>query len=129
MAAVARLREAFTACFDNQVSEVIVNELPTDFKTLRYIRNLLAVERIDHQALITIETGITEMENLLKIIQVYFLPRAKELLRVSYLKPEQMVTGKDVYVLRRLALTALPQNLARLSKITRELKDVLAPAA
>ena len=127
--AIRQIHEAFVACFDNQVSAVIINELPTDFKTLRYIRNLLTVQRIDSQALITIEMGITELEQFLKIVNTYFLPRAKELMHISPLKPEHMVTGKDLYILRKLALTVLPENLKRLTRLTVELKNIMILAA
>ena len=123
---VSQLRGAFTSCFDNTVSAVIINELPTDFKTLRYIRNMIAVRYVNNQTRSVIEAGLFELERLLKTVNTYFLPRAKELMHVSYLKPSQLVAGRDVYVLRRLALTVLPSNLERLEDLAKELKLVIS---
>ncbi|TFG58585.1 MAG: hypothetical protein E4H36_15240, partial [Spirochaetales bacterium] len=40
---IREIRGVFVCCFENSVSAVIVNELPTDFKTMRYIRNLISI--------------------------------------------------------------------------------------
>ena len=122
---IHEIRQIITTCIDNSGAAVVLENLPVDFKTLRDIRNMTSVLRIDRETIPVVETGAKELEQFIQDMNKYFLPNMKEFLRVSFLKPDRMVGDKDLYIIRRFAIYTFPYNLARLSELTYELKTIL----
>ncbi len=122
---IHEIRQIITTCIDNSGATVVLEELPVDFKTLRDIRSMTSVLRIDRETITVVATGVQELEQFIQDMNKYFLPNMKEYLRVSFLKPDRLVGDKDLYIIRRFAVYAFPHNLARLSELTYELKTIL----
>lgn len=120
------IRRIFETCFDSYATAIIIQELPIDYKTVRSIRNLISIVRISEETIALIHTGVYELEQFIQNLNTYFLPRAKEIMQVSSLQPQRATRNKELYVLRRLALFALPMNIEKLRQLTGELKTALS---
>ncbi len=119
------IRHIFTLCFENPVTAIIIRDLPIDFKTFRDVRNLLSIDSFSSDTIVLIETGIDELEQLIKDMKKFFLPHAKELMGVSNLHPKNKILQKDQWTLRKLIICTFPDNLNRLDALTGELKTIL----
>jgi len=120
------IRRIFETCFDSYATAIIIQELPIDYKTVRSIRNLISIVRVSEDTIALIHTGVYELEHFIKNVNNYFMPRAKEIMQVSSLQPERATPDRELYVLRRLALFALPMNIEKLRQLTKELKTALS---
>jgi hypothetical protein len=123
---IEEIRLIVEASIDNHISAVIIRSLPVDSTTMRSIRDLTAVSRVDDDTYLTIHTGIIELERLIQTISTMFLPRAKELLGVSCLRAEQIDLDREVRILRKMLIYALPANLCRLGELVEQLKGMLS---
>lgn len=120
------IRYIFAICFENPVTAILIRDLPIDFKTFRDVRNLLSVSKFGPDTVVLLETGVSELEQLIKDVKKYFLPQAKELMGVSNLHPKSMVLQQDQRTLRKLIICTFPDNLNKLDSLAGELKNILA---
>ena len=123
---ISEIRYLVESSLDNSVSDAMIRALPMEYRSMRNIRNFLSLDKIQGDAVYLIQTGITELERLIQSIQTCFLPRGKELLSVSPLKPASICRDRELHILRKLALYALPNNLESIQILVRQLKSILA---
>lgn len=123
---IDEIRRIFSVCFENPVTAIIIRDLPIDFKTFREVRNLLSVHSLSPEAVYLIESGVGELEQLIRDIRKYFLPNAKELMGISNLRPDHHVLQQDQKTLRKLIICTFPDNIKRLDCLAGELKNILA---
>jgi hypothetical protein len=122
---IDEIRRIFLCCFETAVAAVLSSNMPGINKTLREIRNLISVVRIDGETIAVVRSGTEELEEFVSVLSKYFLPKAKELLQVSPLDPEARVRDRDALLYRQLLVCALPENICRLRELTGELKRIL----
>ncbi|MFP4562710.1 MAG: hypothetical protein ACLFRY_05295 [Spirochaetia bacterium] len=122
---IEEIRKIYLCCFETVVSAVLSNTMPGINKTLREIRSLISVVRVDGETIAVVRSGAEELEEFVAVLSKYFLPKAKELLQVSPLNPEARIRDRDVLLYRRFLICTLPENVGRLQELTGELKKIL----
>lgn len=122
---IRRIRQVFEDHFDRTWFSIVIDGLPIDFKTIRVIRSLVALESVHEGDQRFIYEAALELNRFVGLVRKYLLPVLKERLGVSPLAPQQMVKDRNQYILRRLVAYTLPANLQRLSELTRELRGRL----
>ena len=122
---IRTIRQVFEDHFDRTWFSVVVDGLPIDFRTIRVIRGLVALESVHRGDEWFIYEAVLELERFVVLARQYLLPVLKERLGVSGLVPDRMVRDRTQYILRRLVVYTFPFNLQRLSELSRILKDRL----
>jgi hypothetical protein len=122
---IRSIRQVFEDHFDRTWFSVVVDGLPIDFRTIRVIRGLVALESVHRGDEWFIYEAVLELERFVVLARQYLLPVLKERLGVSGLVPDRMVRDRTQYILRRLVVYTFPFNLQRLSELSRILKDRL----
>jgi hypothetical protein len=122
---IRSIRQVFEDHFDRTWFAVVVDGLPIDFRTIRVIRGLVALESVHRGDEWFIYEAVLELERFVVLARQYLLPVLKERLGVSGLVPDRMVRDRTQYILRRLVVYTFPFNLQRLSELSRILKDRL----
>ena len=122
---IEEIRGIYLCCFETVVAAALSNTMPGITRTLREIRNLISVVRVDGETLAVVRSGAEELEEFVSVLSKYFLPKAKELLQVSPLDPRARVRDRDALLYRRLIICTLPANIGRLRDLTGELKKIL----
>ena len=125
---IDEIRRIYQCCFETVVAAVLSNTMPGITKSMREIRNLISVVRVDGETIAVVRSGVEELEEFVSVLSKYFLPKAKELLQVSPLNPDNRVHDRDAFLYRRLLICTLPENIGRLRELTGELKKILAVA-
>jgi hypothetical protein len=125
---IEEIRGIYLCCFETAVAAVLSNAMPGINRSLREIRNLISVVRVDGETIAVVRSGAEELEEFVAVLSKYFLPKAKELLQVSPLHPEARIRDRDALLYRRFLICTLPENIRRLQELTGELKKILAIA-
>ncbi len=122
---IRNIREVFENHFDRTWFSLIIDGLPIDFRTIRYIRELVSLRSLHPGDERVIYQSVLELENFIIHIRRFLLPVIKERLGVSSLNPERLIKDKNQYLIRRFVAYTFPYNLERLSNLTGELKAYL----
>ena len=114
---VKKIRDEFEKNFDRSWLAVVIDELPMDKRTVREIRDFLAVDHMipenDHR----LEVGVEELRRYIWTLEKHLLPNVKELLGVSPFHGARPSMDKSQFILRRLTAHALPYNLEQLGSL------------
>jgi hypothetical protein len=122
---IRTIRQVFEDHFDRTWFSVVVDGLPIDFRTIRIIRSLVALESVHRGDQWFIYEAVLELERFVILVRQYLLPVLKERLGVSGLVPGRVVRDRTQYILRRLVVYTFPFNLKRLSELNQVLKGRL----
>ena len=99
--------------------------MPIDFRTIRVIRGLVALESVHRGDEWFIYQAVDELGRFTVLVRRFLLPVLKERLGVSGLLPHKIVKDRTQYILRRFVAYTFPFNLKRLETLTAELRDQL----
>jgi hypothetical protein len=123
--AIRKIRQVFEDHFDRTWFSIVIDGLPIDFKTIRIIRGLVALESVHTGDEWFIYQAVLELNRFVALVRKFLLPVLKERLGVSGLVPQRMVRDRNQYILRRLVAYTFPFNLQRLAELNQELKSRL----
>ena len=119
---IRRIRQVFEDHFDRTWFSIVIDGLPIDFKTIRVIRGLVALESVHAGDEGFIYEAVEELNRFVVLVRKYLLPVLKERLGVSGLVPDRMVRDRTQFILRRLVAYTFPFNLQRLAELNQDLK-------
>jgi hypothetical protein len=119
---IEQVKDVFDNHFDRTWFGILLDDLPIDFRTLRDIRNMLAVHSPRPEDEKTIELGIRQLEQLIVHIRQFLLPVIKEKLGLSPFTGIKMQWDETQYLIRKFVLYTFPHNLERLEALTAELR-------
>jgi hypothetical protein len=119
---IRRIRQVFEDHFDRTWFSIVIDGLPIDFKTIRVIRGLVALESVHTGDEGFIYEAVLELSRFVLLVRKYLLPVLKERLGVSGLAPDRTVRDRTQYILRRLVAYTFPFNLQRLAELNQDLK-------
>lgn len=119
---IHQIKEVFDLHFDRSWLAIVIDELPMDRRTVREIREFLALSDLVIHEDQRIEAGIDELRRYIWTLRTHLLPQAKELLGVSPFTGNRGAMDKSQFVLRRLTAHALPYNLDRLESLVDSLE-------
>ena len=119
---IRRIRQVFEDHFDRTWFSIVIDGLPIDFKTIRVIRGLVALESVHTGDELFIYEAVLELNRFVLLVRKYLLPVLKERLGVSGLMPDRVVRDRTQYILRRLVAYTFPFNLQRLAELNQDLK-------
>ena len=122
---IRKIRRVFEDHFDRTWFSIIIDGLPIDFRTVRMIRELVALQSIHVGDEWFIYQGAVELTRFVLLIRRFLLPVLKERLGVSGLVPHRIVRDRTQYILRRFVAYTFPYNLDRLEALTSELREQL----
>jgi hypothetical protein len=122
---IRKIRRVFEDHFDRTWFSIIIDGLPIDFRTVRMIRELVALQSIHVGDEWFIYQGAVELTRFVLLIRRFLLPVLKERLGVSGLVPHRIVRDRTQYILRRFVAYTFPYNLDRLEALTSELREHL----
>jgi hypothetical protein len=122
---IRRIKQVFEEHFDRTWFAIIIDGLPIDFRTLRMIRELVALQSIHLGDEWFIYQAVDELGRFTVLVRRFLLPVLKERLGVSGLLPHKIVKDRTQYILRRFVAYTFPFNLKRLETLTAELRDQL----
>jgi hypothetical protein len=122
---IRKIRRVFEDHFDRTWFSIIIDGLPIDFRTVRMIRELVALQSIHVGDEWFIYQGAVELGRFVLLIRRFLLPVLKERLGVSRLVPHRIVRDPTQYILRRFVAYTFPYNLDRLEALTAELQKLL----
>jgi hypothetical protein len=117
-----KIRQVFEDHFDRTWFSIVIDGLPIDFRTIRIIRGLVALESVHKGDEWFIYEAVLELERFVLLVRKYLLPVLKERLGVSRLVPHRLVRDETQYILRRLVVYTFPFNLQRLAELNQVLK-------
>ena len=130
---IGRLRTTFNDNFENNWFFMLMDGVPYDPIALKDIRDFLRIDEawaIDEKRA---AEGVSNIEGFIEAIRKYLLPCIKEKLRISNLKPENMVHDRDQVAIRQLVAYALPLKIKLLDELVmgfrRKLGESLASGA
>lgn len=119
---IRKIRQVFEDHFDRTWFSIIIDGLPIDFRTIRMIRELVALQSIHVGDEWFIYQAVVELSRFSLLIRKFLLPVLKERLGVSGLIPHRIVRDRSQYILRRFVAYTFPFNLERLETLTTELR-------
>lgn len=122
---IHKIRQIFEDHFDRTWFSIIIDGLPIDFRTMRMIRELVALQSIHVGDEWFIYQAVVELSRFILMIRKFLLPVIKERLGVSGLIPHKIVRDRTQYILRRFVVYTFPYNLERLEALTGKLRDLL----
>jgi hypothetical protein len=122
---IRKIRQVFEDHFDRTWFSIIIDGLPIDFRTIRMIRELVALQSIHVGDEWFIYQAVVELSRFSLLIRKFLLPVLKERLGVSGLIPHRIVRDRSQYILRRFVAYTFPFNLERLETLTTELRSQL----
>jgi hypothetical protein len=119
------IRHVFENYFDRTWFAVLIDDLPIDSRTIREIRNLVALRFFHIGDELTIREGIRELENFILCIRQFLLPVMRDKMGVSGFPNKKSSLDEHQKILRKFVLYAFPHNLETLAELTAELKEAL----
>ena len=122
---IRKIRQVFEDHFDRTWFSIIIDGLPIDFRTIRMIRELVALQSIHVGDEWFIYQAVVELSRFSLLVRKFLLPVLKERLGVSGLMPHRIVRDRGQYILRRFVAYTFPFNLERLESLTVELRTQL----
>jgi hypothetical protein len=125
---IREIKQVFESHFDRTWFSIIIDGLPIDFRTLRMIRELTALQSIHLGDEWFIYQSLMELNRFILLVRKFLLPVLRERLGVSGLFPHRMVRDRTQYILRRFVAYTFPFNLERLETLGAELKQQLLAA-
>jgi hypothetical protein len=125
---IRKIRRVFEDHFDRTWFAIIIDGLPIDFRTVRMIRELVALQSIHVGDEWFIYQAVVELSRFSLLIRKFLLPVLKERLGVSGLIPHRIVRDRTQYILRRFVAYTFPYNLERLEALTGQLRAHLLSA-
>lgn len=122
---IRRIKQVFENHFDRTWFAIIIDGLPIDLRTMRMIRELVALQSIHLGDEWFIYQAVVELSRFTLLVRKFLLPVLKERLGVSGLFPDRIVKDRYQYILRRFVAYTFPYNLQRLEALTSELRQQL----
>lgn len=122
---IGQVRDIFENHFDRTWFSVIIDGLPIDFRTIREIRQMVALKTLYPGEEREIHQGVLELERFVQTVRRQLLPVLRERLGISWLFPGRRVRDRHQALLRRLVAITFPYNLERLRLATQRLKEGL----
>ncbi len=122
---IGELKNVFENHFDRTWFSLIIDGMPVDVRTVRYIRELVSLTSLYPGEEWQLWDGILELETFHLTVKRFLLPVLKERLGISWLFPQKRVRDTQQYILRKFVAFTFPYNLERLFRLTQKLKSCL----
>ena len=122
---IGELRDVFENHFDRTWFSLIIDGVPIDLRTMRDIRDTLALTSVYPGEEWRIYQGVQELETFCQTVRRFLLPVLKERLGISWLLPARRVKDARQYIVRKFVAFTFPYNLERLRRLTLRLKASL----
>lgn len=119
---INQIRELFERYFDRSWLAIVIDDLPMDRRTVRDIREFLALSDLFPEHDQQIESGIEGLHRYIWTLKTHLVPNVKELLGVSPFSTKRRQMDTSQYILRRLTAYVLPHNLVQLEAAVDELE-------
>ena len=117
------LRSFYQTHFEHTWFQILLEDVRMDPLTVKDIRDFLRIDETWQLDESRVKKGVQDLESFISTIRQCLLPFIREKLRISYLKPENVIRDKDQFTIRNLIAQAVPMNLSQLEALTQDLKS------